>query len=741
MRRKKAKKQLIFFLFLLASFFLVPIFGRKVFAGNADYQRCKTGESCILGEFLYDDEYQPYATASCTLTSRDPSGEIFLNAVSMTAHSDGWYSYEVDTTGADEGLYRSQMCCTTASDYLCLDKSFYIGPSYLSTADVAGAVWNAQTSTYSAENTFGANLQNPVLTAAEVWGYTNRTLTSFGSLIADIWSYSSRSLTTFGNLVADIWNNTTRTLTGASLSGGEQLATLSNLETATQSAVLSIKTNEDYDLGDIIGYVDTLENTLGASTDASGAATIFGRLKGIQETVDRLAAIDVDIDNLISKWGSYSASDIYDKVKNLSSEISAVNTVSNVSSVLSLSQTNAADMTELKNKVSALKAVVDVNRTLLEKVSNQPVVKTWLEEGSIIFKTLITNPSKTAPQTVPLKYFLPKEVQKENIIKMDEGLRVDYDASQEAYYVYGEFELEPEETKILAVEVEDIWKISEEEVNSLRKQAEELTKPLKGTSYYAQGQLVKTDIDLSLDKVLRLQKEAVTPQGKIRAFREAKGEMEVVKNKMETLKTLVASAGSMGTMFGFIGGVQTLGVWGMIIIFIAGVVFLALYLRQISLPVKEKLKLPGFLEKIMSGKIFVFILVLALSFGLAIFGVSLILKEKGLSKKTETGLIITPTLTPTPTPEEKSQEIEINEEKQVLGEHTAVGEKKRLIIPTGGVVEIREAPTSLSKILARLGEGEEVEKLGEWENWVKIRWEKEGIGCVEGWVRKKFIHQ
>jgi len=244
-------------------------------------------------------------------------------------------------------------------------------------------------------------------------------------------------------------------------------------------------------------------------------------------------------------------------------------------------------------------------------------------------------------------------------------------------------------------------------------------------------EVVKSDIELALDKVLRLQKEATTPQGKIRAFRDSKEELKAVASKIETLKTLVASAGSMGTMFGFIGGVQTLGVWGMIIIFIAGVVFLALYLRQISLPPEEKLKLPGFLEKMMGGKIFVFILVLALSFGLAVFGVSLILKERGLSKKTETGLIIAPTLTPTPIPEEKNQEIEINEEKQVLGEHTMVGEKKRLIIPTGGVVEIREAPTSLSKILARLGEGEEVEKLGEWENWVKIRWEKEGIGYIE----------
>ena len=379
----------------------------------------------------------------------------------------------------------------------------------------------------------------------------------------------------------------------------------------------------------------------------------------------------------------------------------------------------------------------------LEKIENQPIVKTWLEEGSIIFKTLINNPSKTASQTVPLKYFLPKEVKKENIIKIDEGLKVDYDAAQEAYFVYGEFELKPEETKILSVEVEDIWKISEEEVNSLRKQTEELTKPLKGTSYYAQGQLVKADIDLSLDKILRLQKEATTPQGRIRAFREAKGEIEAVKNKIETLKTLVASAGSMGTMFGFIGGVQTLGVWGMIIVLIAGVVFLALYLRQISLSTEKKkteLELPNSSEEITTSKKIIFLLILLLSFGLTVFGLSLILKGKSFSEKTETSLIVAPTLSPTPTPEEKNQEIEINEEKQVLGEHTRSGDKGRLIVPSGGVAEVREAPTSFGKVLARLGEGE-VEKLGEWENWVKIRWEKEGVGCLEGWVNKKFIRQ
>lgn len=50
-------------------------------------------------------------------------------------------------------------------------------------------------------------------TDAGVWGYTTRTLTSFGTLVSDIWNYSARTLTSFGTLVADIWSYSTRTLT------------------------------------------------------------------------------------------------------------------------------------------------------------------------------------------------------------------------------------------------------------------------------------------------------------------------------------------------------------------------------------------------------------------------------------------------------------------------------------------------------------------------------------------------
>ena len=77
--------------------------------------------------------------------------------------------------------------------------------------DVASAVWAYTSRTLTG---FGT-LVNDV--ASAVWGYSTRTLTSFGTLVSDIWSHSSRTLTSFGTLVNDtataVWSYTTRTLT------------------------------------------------------------------------------------------------------------------------------------------------------------------------------------------------------------------------------------------------------------------------------------------------------------------------------------------------------------------------------------------------------------------------------------------------------------------------------------------------------------------------------------------------
>ena len=494
------------------------------------------------------------------------------------------------------------------------------------------------------------------------------------------------------------------------------------------SAVTSIKTLNDYDLGDIIGYVDTLETNVGTSSDTSSSNTVFGKIAAVQESVDQITTIDTNIDALVAKWGSYSATDIYDKVKNLSSDISAINTVSNVSSILTLAQSNATDSDELMNKVLAMKAVLDVNRILLEKSVNAPVIKTWLEQGSIIFKTLVTNPSSVTSQTVPLKYYLPREVKREDIIKLDDGLEVEYDPTEEAYFVHGEFTLETEGTKILSVEVADIWIIEESEIESLRKQAVQLAKPLKGTSYFAQGSTLVSDIEASCDRAIEYQRSVQTPQAKIRAFREAKIEIESAKRKIDDLKSLASSAGSAGSFLGFVGGVQTVSMWGIVILFVGGFVIMVSFIRTGNPRILAKVKLKPKIALTGAAKIinkntrrFKYIgLALIILFLLGLL-IAFVASRRNVGG---TGSDEPEQKEPSPTP-------------------TIVEKKKTVrIIETGvGYLNVRSGPSTKDDVITKASVGdifEEVERIDiEDEVWIKIILE----GGDEGWVISDYVQE
>ena len=293
--------------------------------------------------------------------------------------------------------------------------------------------------------------------------------------------------------------------------------------------------------------------------------------------MDTINGSSASLTDLLAKWGSYSATDIYDKVKNLSDQISAVNTVSNVSSILTLAQNQATDQKSLMNSVLALQALLQVNQTLLEQVNDKPIIKTWLENGSEIFKTLITNPSQSISQSVPLSFELPREASSKDVIKIDTGLKVVYNPQQDAYDVVGTYLLAPGETRIVSVEVQDIWKFSPVELDSITKQADELFAPLKGTSNFAQGATLKADITASLDHIRLLTDNATTPEERILAYREGLIDLNKAKSDVSNLKILVNSTGAASNLQGFIGGVQVVGTWGLIIVLIGGFVFLSIY--------------------------------------------------------------------------------------------------------------------------------------------------------------------
>jgi len=869
----KLKKINIFILslsVLMGMFLMVD----EVKAIPAEYQSCDVSGTCVLGEFLYDDEYTPIATASCTLTSRYPNETVFLNAEAMTAETDGWYHYDA-TIGTTEGVYRSQVCCTSpfgADDYyLCLDKSFEV---------VSAAAGSS-------------------LTAADVWDYSDRTLTGFGNLVGEIWDHSTRSLSTFANLAGDVWSNSTRTLTAATLSIGS-LATKADVDEVASSVVANrvsleklvnkpiiktyIEEGEEQDLGlkieqtkkianeiysdvqylkakgsvlamkwddlsikQIMEEVKTINDTIGlgmgdsekgsilgqsrwlkkswgswlngdelveeseemlASSQSlvtklslnsksslaqaelksflvklkafeaevgntshdSNKLTLFGEVKQIAEIIEVWDGQSDSLASLLAGWNNQDKRSLDKIIGGLTNEV--VSSSRLPETLIMLEPKEIGEKYDKKNKVLALQAVVDTNKRLLAQAAGKTVSNVWLEEGSIIFRSVIINPSTIINQTVPLKYYLPSEIREEDVMKMSAGLELEYDAHEESLFVYGEFELAAGATETFMVEIEDNWSIAEEEINSLRNQAEELIAPLRKTAYFGQGATLKSDIDVSLDKVWLAQQGAITPENRIRAYREAQIELMAVDERLDRLKDLVADAGSVGSIFGFIGGVQAIAVWGLVIILLAGFVFLVLYMKTITKqkdgdmvkpktammklePAEKKKK--GKEEKKPKdqpsklGKFFIILfstaVISALTSGLLIkrFSSKPKLAEAksveleadsqilGVEVEAETGVeeIVE-------TKEEETVEVEKItgvEEERVGGIDLEV----EIIVPDGDAILVFSKPGLRSKVKAKLWDSKTVELINETEYWVKINYSDEDGDSFEGWVNKEFV--
>lgn len=599
-----------------------------------------------VGEYLYDDNYIPITSATCTLNVKNPDGTDNITDQALVSTTDGWYG-DTFTSPATVGYYRAEICCDSGSDHLCIDKSFTI------------------------ENVTSASpTTNDISTA--VWAYSGRTLTSFNSLISDIWNYSTRKLTSGENITNVI---TTTDVTEIKTSSNE---TRLLLEQLVNKPIIENSLEEvvDIDLGQKIDESKTVLNQL--YIDILYLNSNFTKVNKNwtnltdREILDYLSEGKITLEettnrvNLIRQtWGLKEGDDLFDSIRSVSGSISFIESgvssygksatmkkeigsliiylnssekilalvnkkiteyeatsnaidinLAKITKVLGVWESDKylevkpeidliaknvftinkvpkgnlivesryADITgakKIKNKALALRALLFANKKLMLNGQKLALSANWMEEGSIVIKTLITNPSTLISQDVPLKYYLPKELKKEHIIETDTGVEVKYDTEKDQLFVEGNFTLRAGETKTINVRVQDVWQISEAEISSLSKQAEDLGKTLQNTSYFAQGVTLKSEIDINLTRARDFLKDGITPEAKIKSYREAQIEIISAKEKLDRLKELVGLASSSGSILGFVGGSQAIAVWGIVIAIATGFVFMTVYMRKL----------------------------------------------------------------------------------------------------------------------------------------------------------------
>jgi hypothetical protein len=849
---RKTYNRVLAVLCLIAAFSPVS----EIQAASGGVQECTVSESCTVGEFLYNDEYQPLTSGTCAITSRYPNESLFLDVslgnstMTPSSANDGWYS-KTFTAPTTVGLYRTQVCCTVSGELMCIDKSFEVKAVQTATVDTSSI-------------------------ASAVWGYSTRTVASISS---------------FGSLVSDVWNNATRNLTKSDLDSGGNLATKSNVDAITNNNAditaikktvdesrlllekvankpiiqnvleeevpdLSAKlqetravanqvyVNNQYLINktgsvaakwnsltgkDLLSEVIAINAILGEPGDSSTTNSMFGqinwtrdawswdesesvyvsltsaskKLAAVQEslgtyqktnyallevksalkdlmaseklvgvstdsvkngnlyarirnTENLVASLDQrqkDVDTLLAGLGKTQDIKGYStKVNDIQQQLIAINRVPKATSFIS--KITSLDLKSVKNSLLSLEGVIKTNKLLLAKRAGSTLMNTWLEEGSVVFKTLVTNPSTLIAQKVEVKYYLPPEVKEEDIISADEGLTVTYDAEKGQLLVSGEFNLAKGETRTFSVKVDDIFVVSSQDVESLRAQAEELAKPLDKTSYFAQGVSLKSDINASLDKILSLQEAAVTPEQKIRAYREALIEKDAVIKKIDGLKELVNQAGSSGTLFGFVGGTQAIAVWGLIIVMAAGFVFLTLYLRTISRADGKKGKLAlveasgkstdkkismATVKKIEPGKsIFKYLLPLIIS-GIISAIVTGVVTQKVISKIYESKMEVLGESTQAQEEDLQTQIAPLEPKTEDLG----IGglDMVKILVTGNEVVGIYQEPALDSKVITSLGLSVHAVRLETKGKWVRVLLENNltGESTIEGWVSQAFV--
>jgi len=860
---------------LLAVFYLAValIFPKESWAAAGGMQTCVIGESCTVGEFIYDDEYNLLNTATCTITSRYPDGTLFLDGESMSlaAENDGWYSKSF-TTPSTVGYYRTQVCCTASGEDLCIDKSFEVKEATATSSGVADAVWN----------------------------HSGRTLSSFGTLTSDVWNYSTRTITSFGDLVSNIWDSATRTLTGSGLSSGS-IATKEDLKNATDSAntadsetlklvkenrllleqvvnkpiIENVLEEELPDLGDkledtkamanqiyvnnqyltsqagtlaskwnilsgkeLLDGVMEIADVLGEKSDSSSSNTVFGQVNWLRDSWDwsesdniyeKLASAKKKIDVLQNGLSDYrkdpalyselkgvvrdfitlekvvgtSSDDIYgktlysrikttqdmvadldqragdvnklltgfsksedvdmiaSKTEDVQKQIIAINKIPGVSRLLT--RLNKTDVKSVKNRLFGLLGIINSNKKLLARGAGKVLANTWLEEGSIVFKTLVTNPSSLISQTDKVKYYLPSEVKEEDIMSVDQGLETKYDSEKNRFYVEGGFKLAANETRTFSVRVSNIWIIKDEEIESLRRQADELYKPLEKTAFLAQAVSLKSDINASLDKIENLQDSAVTPEQKIKAYREAVILKKAVEEKLNGMKELVAQASSVGSLLGFVGGSQTIGVWGLVIVIAAAFVFMAVYMKTITnkakkeeksnkdKDVKKKKKILREIKsprrkKVEMVKLAAILIVSSLVSALiASFVVSkLVAKEyKDKISVLENNIDMLEKRADASKPNVLGKN-DFSSEEDLSDKAVGGVDNVEVLVPLNQKVEIRKESSMDSDVIDTLRSSSEVIRVEEKGEWVKILigdgiLGKSDNGGSQGWVQKNFV--
>ena len=297
------------------------------------------------------------------------------------------------------------------------------------------------------------------------------------------------------------------------------------------------------DISSVSGAVSAILGTTSSLGDIEDTATALNSQISTIETA--LGAIKTDImKEVAAAVSGTDVGDIFDKMSEVTKRIKQMQEGSGIdfSEILQLEDGKKKDMDYLKNKTNELKAIMELNQKLIDNVANEPVVQTWYEYKSVAIKAIIINPSESQTKIVPFKIYLPKEAKPEHVLFKGE-LTVAYDTQQGSYYVHNNYEMKPKESKVIEIEMKDIWTIKLDELVQLRREAKKIYALLKNTEFSDRAKYLVEEIEENLDTIEEKQEtKAVNPEVHISNYRDNLKLLDEIKKNLALTRTLLSQA-------------------------------------------------------------------------------------------------------------------------------------------------------------------------------------------------------
>lgn len=347
---------------------------------------------------------------------------------------------------------------------------------------------------------------------------------------------------------------------------------LGNFLTTFQASTSN--SNQLADLGALFSRFTSLKADVGDISQAGNVPSLYGMYRSLKDLAAGFDRINQAIDAAGTNWPALSPADQLKTIEAIAIDLTKINQLPTLRELLSPIEASSTYL-------ESLSAAVNINRAVLSASGKEPVIVTWIDSDATRYRTFVHNPSKRNSKSAAVKFFLPVELTLEHITKTPADFTLNYDPQTNALQATATIALDPNQSRLFDITTTNLWQIRPEDITTLRNQATELVKPLENTERYTEAATIKSNIDVALDAVIALRDAATTPTTKIQAYRQAQTLLTEIDGLMTRLKQLVTDHQSGRSLMGFIGGAQAIAVWGIIVIFIAGFIFLSMYMRTL----------------------------------------------------------------------------------------------------------------------------------------------------------------